>query len=568
MIGWMTVAAAVVAASLIALAAKLVILRRIGSAPFGSDTWFYLGYTHQMRRNGHRVPSNVDFLFGGTTIGWAIPSLLPWLFSFAPRAWLDRHHALVPIGAKVATVLVLSLGTGAVALELLPPVPAGLAAFAAGVIYALSPVNWNANPSNLSDFTYSPRAAATLCSVAAGLTTVLAAVHNDWILALASVVAIAASVLTAKFSAQVCALILPLMTLFTGDSTYTYLTAIGFLLAVVVSRGQILASLATQLRHLIFYARDLVNHRSKHRSPLQTLDFVRVPLFLFQRRWRDLRTLCFTNIVFRGLLLYPVHMALAIILIGDWLAGGAFLAGVSNAGRSMLLLWLATILMFMLTSLRQLLFLGEADRYLDYLGFAPATLVLALWLMWTSVAASAATVVFLAVATWLAFRLSPPPRQDVDHAMEALCGYLAAMCPPRSRLLPVPITMSFELNYKTGLESFFPLPLDDSSRDVILRYPIPAMDLHMMRNRFGVTHFVLQMSFAERTHQVAAAVADLDCLFDNGTYRVYDLRPGPLAPRRQETSKEEAGQPGVDVAQSRGSEEANTTLPRATLADR
>jgi hypothetical protein len=186
-------------------------------------------------------------------------------------------------------------------------------------------------------------------------------------------------------------------------------------------------------------------------------------------------------------------------------------------------LWAASMLVFGLTSLRSLRFLGEADRYLDYLGFAPATALFALWLVTTPIAISLAVLAALAAVTALIAREGPPLPQTDDAALTSACAHLVATASPGSHVLTVPISSGFEVHYKSGLPCFFPLPLDDSCRDVMLRYPIPLMDLDVMQARFGVTHLVTMTEMEQREPEVAAAVAVLTASFDNGRYRVYTL---------------------------------------------
>ncbi|MGA6826579.1 hypothetical protein ACO9S2_03075 [Nitrospira sp. NS4] len=505
---------------------KLIILRRIGKAPFGSDTYFYLSLTDQMRRNDHTIPLNADFLFGGTGKNWALPSLVPLLCSYVPRAWLDRNQALIPIGAKVAAVFALAFFTGWLCFHSgLSATSAAMAALTAGLLYALSPINWNANRANLSDFTFSPRAVATLFSVLAGLLALIAVALGDWLITGLAVGAVAGSILTAKFSAQVCAFILPLTALFTGESRYLEVAVGGFAAAILLSRGHIWRSLNTQIRHLAFYARKLVHENAPYRSPFGSLDVLRIPLFLIQWRWAELRALLMSNIMFRGLVLYPVHLALGAILLIDYAGHGSFVVGMNAVERHTVWLWIAALTVFLLTSLRPLHFLGEADRYLDYFGFAPATAILAIWLVSVPTPTGLAVLAALVAATAViaARPLAQPPRQAHDPDLTAACAFLVAVGRRETRILTVPITLGFEVHYKTGLPCFFPLPLDESSRDLILRYPIPLMDLSAMRARFGVTHLLTARDIEQRELEVAAAVSGLQPMLDNSTYRVYAL---------------------------------------------
>jgi hypothetical protein len=119
-------------------------------------------------------------------------------------------------------------------------------------------------------------------------------------------------------------------------------------------------------------------------------------------------------------------------------------------------------------------------------------------------------------------RIRPSPQVD-NRLLSSACAALLASKSPTARVLTVPMSDGFEVHYKTRLPCFFPLPLDESARDVILRYPIPAMDLDRMQSRFGVTHLLTCADIEKREPEVSAAVAPLTPTFDNGGYRVYAL---------------------------------------------
>jgi hypothetical protein len=216
-------------------------------------------------------------------------------------------------------------------------------------------------------------------------------------------------------------------------------------------------------------------------------------------------------------------LVLAVILVLHlWPDIGPGLSAREPAGIT-LWLWIASMVIFALTSLRPLRFVGEADRYLDYLGFAPATALLSLWLLEAPGGQAAGVLAAVIAAMLFVAKEGPPLAQVDDRALSEACAFLSSSTSAGARVLTVPMSLGFEVHYKTGRACFVPLPLDETASDLVLRYPIPLMDLALMQSRFQVTHLLTSTDMERREAEVGAAVAPLTPEFENGRYRVYAL---------------------------------------------
>lgn len=508
-------------------------MRHIGGAIYGSDAYFYLAYADQIRRNRHKIPEAPDFCFGGTEQGWAIPSLLPWLLSYFPTPVVVKRHSLISTVPKVLLVFVLSLFAGWLALERQQSVnAAAIASLAAGIIYTLSPLNWNGSRVNRTDFTASPRAlSALICTCVA----ISACVWSSGTFALyaTTLILTVLAVLTAKFAIQVCVFIVPVAALFACDVYLAMVPIFGILLAILLQPRQMTLSLIAQIKHLAFYSRKLRADSGILKTPFDGKVFRALLLAATQKDLNDAFSILRQDVVLRSLLLYPAHILLVLIVLLDQ---DSF-QEIGRTSLRVLFFWFASFIVFLAIALRKFQFLGEPDRYLEYLGFFPPTILVSIWLIERAPGHAFAWSAWLLIAFWaflvmVAFRLSPPPQQKPNEEMADLCRHIASN-KEFERLVTIPMNISFQIAFLSGRPCMYPFPTDDSSRALIHRYPIPALDFNVFVRKFSATHVVVVRNVEERDEEVRQSTNGLSEVYSNSRFRVFRLTEPAFSAKRQ-----------------------------------
>lgn len=474
-------------AALVCLVMKGGLLCQRGSRPFGTDVYCYLFLSDVARQNGFRLPIKIPRYIGSGR--YDMPPLFVVLWALVPRKILERYQWVPSVISKVLLVWVLSFSIGIGFWNVgLPLQDASYASLVGGLLYALSPLNRNCNRSNPSDFLFTPRATAAFLSATTAILSSFAALTGDrWLIGAAALVG-GMSLLTAKFCFQALSFSLPIAALLSRNPTYVEILLLAYTFAALATRGR-----------WCFITWSSVKYLALHLFPGQGVFFswvqsaicgLNLPRFLrslLRGRLSEARSLLQVDVVLRGLTLYPLHLVCGTIIVGSYLSGSPFLSGwvIELAA-----VWFASILIFLLTSLPRIRFLGEADRYLEYMGFAPATIVTVLWMFEGGIKAYDLVMCCLLFG-WYMFvaDLLPPPSQREEGIKRPLWNYLLSL--QDARLLVLPINRSLEVVYRTNLPCVYPIPLGDQFSSRILQQPLPDLSWKEFKDNYGITHVVV-----------------------------------------------------------------------------
>lgn len=287
-------------ATVLSVAQKLFIVQAVGARPYGSDAHAYLLISDIIRHNGHRLPTSSELMIGSTP--WWMPLLQPWLFSFVDRKVIDRVQAYIPIGFKALLTGFIGCIAGVTAILLKPDVSAiaiFVMAFAASALFGFAPTNRNASRTNVSDFTFSPRALAAWLSATSIILSLFGPFLGWWCYVVAAPL-FALSIACSLFCVQIIVLI-AVPTFLILQSWWALAAILAGALIAWMAMGRFLPKMLQ--KHVEFsavYARDVAaRHLSNVTSVISEPTILRVLTALVRFRLGELVTIVRHDVVLR-----------------------------------------------------------------------------------------------------------------------------------------------------------------------------------------------------------------------------------------------------------------------------
>jgi hypothetical protein len=528
----MTVAWAVVVA--MAVTAGLRIIPGLLWRFRGMDAGAHLMLRRQIRRNRMRLSIR----------GW--PLLLdnrityPWGFHWAlallPESWLRRFPPLpsaISDAAHAALVVWLAAG---LAPRVAPGINPADAALLAGLLFATAPAllvvgfgprAYEVTPRPFGELLYSVTIAAALVHLLdGGAASAIVAILAGGVLLLSS-----------KFAAQVMLFCTPIMALVMGKPSLLLLLTLSLAAAMLLSGGAYRWVLHAQLVHLRFYRRRMQYEHPVLQSRNRGRDLVRAA-------WRLLRQAgdgearrsfirlaeghTFLQFLLRNVLWCGVIALLALSVFPAW-------PGDMREWQAALVAWAAAPLVpFVVTSLRDFRFLGEAERYPEY-GIAPVSMLAAIGLLGIGASLrgwilAAYLCTFVPAFLYTYSRLRWNSRKLDGDALDDLVAWLRQR-PAGTVILPLPWHVAFQVMVDLDHQYLVGLDAARWCRDydqLFDRYPWPATDLAMWRSDFSA-----ELVVVDRPQLAAAGTPypfnGMEPEFDNGRFQVFRLAPASAA---------------------------------------
>ena len=318
------------------------------------DTWFHLLYAEEIAANGHRVPRRIGGFLLSTHV--AYPPAMHWLLSFFPRRWRERVEPLLGglwdglaaaalCGVAVGGIPGGTGGRGALAVLLFLVTPAMLGA-------GWGPRALHGTPRVFGQMLFSLSAFGFLMYQTTGAW--------GWLAAAAGVGSLI--FVSSLFSVQAFVFLNLLVALGLRSWVPVGLVLASLAMSLVWFKGYSLHLLRSQIRILA------AMERSLRRGQFDDVDIQRRNRWQEMFRWplyvltdpRKARQQAKKQNTWLILLLQTPLVAGCFLLGGP--TGGFATGPLSVAG---LYVW-AGLAVFVLTSLRPLLFLGEAERYVEH----------------------------------------------------------------------------------------------------------------------------------------------------------------------------------------------------------
>lgn len=302
-------------------------------------------------------------------------------------------------------------------------------ALLAVAVYLLTPMWFSSLAIGPRIAGFTPRLSAEVATNLFFLLTLLPVdLPSPWVFAAA--VLLAAFVLSSsKFGVQAMLLMAPLAGALAGRPLPVAALAAAVILLVIASRGRALAQLQAQLAHLGWYFRENlrgrmhVSDRNSVRALLRTTGASRADRFartLYRAVGENSYTAVALKMPILGLLTYAAIAA----GIGVYTGGLRPLAAPVAAG----------VVLFLLINLRPLLFLGEAERYLNHVAWFIALLAARVAmehsLQWALAAILAYGLGFWLLESFALPRLTPLRMRQRAREDAAIIGDLRQRMPP------------------------------------------------------------------------------------------------------------------------------------------
>jgi hypothetical protein len=327
--------------------------------------------------------------------------------------------------------------------------------------------------------------------------------------------------------------------LLTMNWTVLLLPAVALIGALVISRGRywwIITSQVSYLRHYYkvkFHEQhDWLLRRNNYRRLWRELLDVRHSQASFKQRCYNalyvMEHFTLFQLIYRH---YLWVVTVIVCLIASIVSGyGYTFAGL----HGWLLAWaLAPLAPFFVTSLRRFLFLGEADRYIEF-AVVPSSILAALLTVKLPLLCSVLFVlIYVAITTLVLYyeynRLRRRSRSEASSPeRDSLFAFLRTL-PSGSLLLVIPFWLCLHLVWR--FEHKFLAAMDGVvwSRDwdkLFWKYPLPSRDLAWWRSKYGMQYVVLDKGDLHQLCKVHKTdfqynFTKFTTIFENAAYTVY-----------------------------------------------
>ena len=462
------------------------------------DVWSHLLYVRQIRERGHRIPDHTDRVVFEAPFDY--PWLIHWVLSFASGTHLPFWERYITTAIAALTTACVSLAGWHAASVYLPASDAILAGWMAGALYLVAPMATN-SWSGLHSI--GDRPLGVLLVSAAAYFAAWASASGDWVYLVASGCAAGLALLASKFAVQAIVLVLPGYALLAGDATILLIIPIGLAVATALSGGKCWRILAGNLRFTLFYANTLQwSHLAttvKHRELTQLLR-------IWHRPAEWVRTGLGTPPV--RAVIYNLALAAVVYLA----ATREYLRAYPPFGGLFQVIVVSYIVCLLVATVRQLRFIGEADRYVYFAGL-PASCVIG------GFAAATASTVFeylllagillvCVLMTATEFRVkhnSVMAEHASDAERQALHAHLTAL--GDRRVTCIPANFSSEVAYHTRLRPLMwlmniPREGFKAFSDIFPEhYPYPNTDLSMLAEKHGLEVVVVYRRYLQPAYQ-------------------------------------------------------------------
>lgn len=526
------------------LAAALRLLPSLRSPQIGADAGYHLLVRRETRRH-RRMPRRIAAL--ALDERQTYPALFHLMLAALPLSWLRR----VPALPSTILDILLALLAGVVAAETAPLAGADpqRAALIAGVLVAASPALL-APGIGPRAYEITPRPLGELLFAAGAAAAGQFHASSEPTLAVVSASSFALALLSSKFTAQVIVFVLPVMAAAVGDWRILALAAAAFPLAGLFSGGSYWWVLTGQIAHLKLYGDRLqkdhpaleqrrkgdllaalrralaagLSDRGANRAAAIAFDASPVVQFAFRHLTQSLAPL----------------VAIAAAIGGERMTASSWSVWLHA--------WLlAPVVPFLVTAQPRFLFLGEAERYLEYAvvpaavltatvaAIAPVWLGIVCLLVWLGAGAAAVGYV------WLRLR-HLGERAGLAPLVEHLGTY-----PQGQRILPIPsVPLAFELAWRCEhrfLAAMDTLVWARAYDRLFVKYPWPSSDLDWWRTTHHATLVVVAKAWLEpaRGCDWRYGLDRLDRRFDSTEFAVYQFPSGPECPSAQAAAEPPPG---------------------------
>lgn len=324
-----------------------------------SDTWYHLLAAKRIRENRMRIPRTLK----GALIPhiYDYPYLLHWILALFPRKFRDSYVEPF-IGSFVDVLLSIAIFEFAYYFS-----TKWYTNLDSNIVAILSTALFITIPAMTAEFT-GPRSTSAntrpLGELFFTLSFMFAAIYiwdsNIWSLVFCLFFA-GLIPITSKFGVQALLFISIIAGILLRSWLILILPFAGMLIALIISKGYYATICSGQVQHLIHYFKVAQKTFSGVSNRNRWQDVISLPRDLLKEPKKAFRTLNYYNSYFIALLRIPL------LVFVFWITINQREILFKPSGNQFLTFWLlGSIIVFLLTSLRPFLFLGESERYLNF----------------------------------------------------------------------------------------------------------------------------------------------------------------------------------------------------------
>jgi hypothetical protein len=403
--------------SLIAVTLRYLVVRY---ADIESDTYGHLYFAKALKEQGAGPFGQIVTKVVGST-GYRAPFLWHWLIGFFPLSGVLRIQKWINPGLDALFALVIYLT--ALAIDFTQRTASLMA-----VSYLFTPM-WFSRLSigpRLASLT--PRLTSELATNLFFIITVIPhGIHPFLSLTLGAILA-AFVLLSSKFGLQAMFLLVPLTSLIALDPQPLIAITLGIIIAVGISKGTFLEAGRAQLDHLAWYFRKNLKGEMwiSNRNDLGKLLGKRLSDQDFRSYLANLLNRLISYNSYTAVLIKMPVLCLALALYTYTLLNGTY-----QPPLYMIAPVIAASLVFLLINWPPLLFLGEAERYLNHVAFFIVgmvslliTSVFTLWQIWLIVIYGC---IFWFVESFFLHKMLPKSRGLLKAANDRIINHLNSL---------------------------------------------------------------------------------------------------------------------------------------------
>lgn len=458
----------------------------------GSDVWFHLHASEEIRKNKYRMPKTLGGFLIETPFDY--PPLVHFFLSFLSKKSRERLEPF--FGSIVDTAQVIALF-----LFVLILTTSYTYAFLSGILFAFFPLLVKVDA---RVFFLSPRPFGELFASLSIIFSLFFVWFGDIPSAILSMFCLSFVFLSSKFGAQAVLFLYIILSVLLLNYYLILFFLGGLLLAVAISKGHYLKVLSGHFRHSSFYNRAIVH---KHSWTKQVSGFGRIGSAF---REEKLSAKAVAVSLLRNPVIHAVVHSPLLLLVLLWLVLQRFDVFEVNYYFYPLFAWvIASFLLVLLISTRGLRYLGEAERYMEY-GSIPLCALSSIMILELSCAFDSecaimwtflyAVIIYSVLLIAVNYRLSvkefvkrPGDSRDAEELFERL-GKI-----PKSNVLCTPITTSFDVAYSSHHKTLFwggnipKRPFSSKDFDLIFKdvFPFPSDDLDSLISGYGIQYVLV-----------------------------------------------------------------------------
>lgn len=493
----------------------------------GMDAGAHLLLRRQIRRHRMRLrmegwPLVLDQRF---TYPWAFH----WLLALLPESWLRR---VPPLPSAICDVLhagIVVWLAGHLAPVITPGVDPATVALVAGLLFGTSPAllvagfgprAYDVTPRPFGELVYTAMMSGALFYLIEGSPAGLGV----------ALLAAGVLLLSSKFAAQVLAFCTPVVALLAHDARVLLLLPAAFLVAMGLSGGGYWWILRTQWVHLRHYRQTLqyehpmLIRRNRGRDLARAMGAA-LAAPQDRARWIRLIQLAESHSFLQFLLRNVLWFGVAALYLSGLLPRGS---GTGGVWVGWLLAWtVAPLVPFLLTSLRDFRFLGEAERYPEY-AITPAAVlagaaVLVLSPTFRSVVIAAYLFSLVIAEAYTIARLRWNASRQEVRALDEVSAFLAAE-PTTAVAVPLPWHLAFQLapdvrcGFVAGLDAS--VWCDDAS-PIFAAYPWLRPEVSRWPGSYAASLVLVDRAALQTEAAPNYDFTALQLAFENDAFQVY-----------------------------------------------